>query len=108
MKRPLIGITMDTRDGGGYYQLGFDYSTSIEKAGGLPLGIPYKTDHSLIPQIVDALDGILFTGGDDLDPALYGETWHPSAQRIDPERQNFELALLAEVARRKLPALGNC
>lgn len=107
-KRPIIGVTMDTRDEGGYYQLGFDYTKSIEKAGGLPLGIPYKTDHFLIPQIVDALDGILFTGGNDLDPALYGESWHPQAQRIDPERQNFELALLAEVEKRRLPALAIC
>src|SRR5882757_3231685 len=108
MKRPIIGITLDTRDGGDYYQLGFDYSKSIEKAGGLPFAIPYKTDHSLIPQIVDALDGILFTGGDDLDPALYGQTWHPKAQKIDPDRQNFELALMAEVEKRKLPALAIC
>jgi putative glutamine amidotransferase len=108
MKRPIIGITMDTRDEGGYYQLGFDYPKSIEKAGGLPLGIPYKTDHTLIPQILDVLDGILFTGGNDLDPALYGESWHAEAQKIDPERQAFELALLAEVEKRRLPALAIC
>ena len=57
-RRPVIGITMDTRDGeGGYYQLGFDYTQSIEKAGGLPFAIPYKTDPALIPQIADHLDG---------------------------------------------------
>jgi putative glutamine amidotransferase len=108
MKRPIIGITMDTRDEGNYYQLGFDYAKAVETAGGVPLGIPYKTGHSLIPQILGVLDGILFTGGNDLDPALYGEAWHPKAQRIDPDRQNFELALLAEVERRRLPALAIC
>jgi putative glutamine amidotransferase len=108
MKRPIIGITMDTRDEGNYYQLGFDYAKAVETAGGVPLGIAYKTDPSLIPQILDVLDGILFTGGNDLDPALYGEAWHPKAQRIDPDRQNFELALLAEVERRRLPALAIC
>ena len=107
-RRPVIGITMDTRDEGAFYQLGFDYAKSVEKAGGLPLGIPYKTDLSLIPQIVDALDGVLFTGGNDLDPALYGETWHPKAVRIDPDRQNFELELLAEVEKRRTPALAIC
>src|SRR3954470_11281784 len=104
MKRPIIGITLDYRDNAAYYQLGFDYAKAVETAGGLPFGIPFKTDHSLIPQIVDALDGILFTGGDDLDPALYGQQWHPKAQKIDPDRQNFELALMAEVEKRKLPA----
>jgi putative glutamine amidotransferase len=110
MNRPLIGITMDTRDGEpGFYQLGIDYAKSVEKAGGLPLAIPYKTERALIPQIVDALDGILFTGGNDLDPKLYGEEErHPRAVPIDPDRQNFELALLAEVERRRLPALAIC
>jgi putative glutamine amidotransferase len=109
MKRPRIGITTDTRnEGGAYYQLAWDYATSVEKAGGLPLAIPYKTDPSLIPDYVDLFDGILFTGGDDLDPSLYGEEWHPKAARIDPDRQNFELALIAEVEKRRLPMMAIC
>src|SRR5207302_1151958 len=83
-------------------------ATAVEKAGGLPLLLPYRTDVSLIPQIVDLLDGMLFSGGNDLDPALYGETYHPKAVPIDPDRQRFELALLAEVERRRMPALGIC
>jgi putative glutamine amidotransferase len=106
--RPLIGITTDTVDDKPAYYLSFAYTSAIEKAGGLPLAIPYRTDHSLIPQYVELLDGILFTGGDDLDPALYGEEWHPNAGHIDPDRQAFELALLAEVEKRKLPALFVC
>ena len=51
---------------------------------------------------------MLFSGGNDLDPALYGETYHPKAEPIDPARQQFELALLAEVERRRTPALGIC
>lgn len=109
MNRPLIGITTDTRrEGGAYYQLAWDYCTSVEQAGGLPLAIPYCANLSLIPQYVDACDGILFTGGDDLDPALYGQQWHPQADHIDPDRQRFELALLAEVEKRRLPMLAIC
>jgi putative glutamine amidotransferase len=116
LKRPVIGVTMDTRDAepnsppgaSGYYQLAFDYTTAIEKAGGLPLAIPYRSHHALIPQIVDLLDGVLFTGGNDLDPALYGEQWHPRAAQIDPARQAFEMALLAEVERRRVPSLFIC
>ena len=106
--RPLIGITTDTVDDKPAYYLSFAYASAVEMAGGLPLAIPYRTDHSLIPQYVDLLDGILFTGGDDLDPALYGEEWHPKASHIDLDRQAFELALLAEVEKRKLPALCIC
>src|SRR5688572_3749775 len=108
MRRPVIGITMVHKDDLSGYQLTFDYSRSIEAAGGLPFAIPYRTHPALIPQYVDLCDGILFTGGNDLDPALYGESWHPKAVRIDPDRQRFELALLAEVERRRTPVLGVC
>jgi putative glutamine amidotransferase len=109
MRRPVIGITMDQKNDGSGYQLTFDYAKSIEAAGGLPFAIPYKVHPALIPQYVDLCDGILFTGGNDLDPALYGdEPWHPKAARIDPARQQFELALLAEVERRRTPCLGVC
>lgn len=106
--RPLIGITTDTVDGKPAYYLSHAYASAVEKAGGLPMAIPYQVDLSLIPQYLDLLDGILFTGGDDLDPALYGKTWHPNAGRIDPTRQTFELALLAEVEKRRLPTLCIC
>jgi putative glutamine amidotransferase len=106
--RPVIGITIDTHDEADHYESPASYSTAIERAGGLPLLIPYQSDLSLIPQYVDLFDGIMFTGGNDLDPALYGQDWHPKAVRIDPARQKFELALLAEVEKRRLPALGVC
>lgn len=108
MSRPRIGITTDTHDCPERYESPAGYATSVEKAGGLPLLLPYRTDLSLVPQMVDALDGVLFSGGNDLDPALYGETYHPQAVPIDPKRQAFELALLAEVERRRMPALGVC
>ncbi len=88
MIRPKIGITIDTHDDAGKYESPFDYSKAIERAGGLPLLIPYESDLSLIPQYVDLFDGILFTGGNDLDPSLYGQSWHPKAERIDPARRN--------------------
>jgi putative glutamine amidotransferase len=108
MKRPVIGITMDYGDKPNRYMLPYDYATSIERAGGLPWPLPYMTDLSLIPEIVDRLDGIVFSGGDDLDPSLYGQTRHPRAEPIDPNRQRFELALIAEVEKRRMPALGIC
>ena len=63
-RRPVIGITLDNRDDfPSRYEGSADYATSVERAGGLPLFLPFRTDLSLIPQIVDALDGILFSGG---------------------------------------------
>jgi putative glutamine amidotransferase len=108
MPRPIIGITLDYGDKPRQYMLPYDYATSVERAGGLPWPLPFKTDLSLIPEIVDRLDGIVFSGGDDLDPSLYGQSWHPKAEPIDPDRQKFELALIAEVEKRRMPALGIC
>jgi putative glutamine amidotransferase len=107
-KRPAIGITIDRDDSSEKYASCFSYAKAIELAGGLPLLLPYKSDLSLIPQYLDVLDGVLLSGGNDLDPALYNEEWHPQAQRIDPDRQRWDMALLAEIERRRAPVLGVC
>jgi len=99
---------MDSGEKPGTCALGAAYVTAVQEAGGIPWPVAYAIGHDRIPQIVDRLDGILFSGGDDLDPALYGQPWHPKAARIDPARQRFELTLLAEVERRRLPTLGIC
>jgi putative glutamine amidotransferase len=107
-KRPLIGITVDLCDEGDKYESPMAYAGAVEKAGGLPLLIPFRMDLSIIPELVDRLAGIVFSGGHDLDPGLYGQSWHPKAEHIDPVRQRFELALMAEVEKRRLPTLGIC
>src|SRR6476659_5638701 len=101
MKRPVIGITTDYNDRLTQYMLPYGYAASIERAGGLPFLLPYKVDLSLIPDYVDRVDGVLFSGGNDLDPNTYGQELHPMAVPIDPDRQRFEMALLAEVERRR-------
>ena len=106
-KRPVIGVTVDRSDKE-QYQSPFTYAEAVIKAGGLPMLLPYKADLALVPAYVAELDGMLFTGGPDLDPAVYGETYHPGTSPIDPDRQKFETALLAEVERRRMPALGVC
>lgn len=108
MKRPRIAITVDSHDKPGLYESPMTYAQAVEAGGGLPFLLPYQTDLSLIGEFVDALDGIVFSGGNDLDPALYGQSRHLMAVPIAPERQRFELALMAEVERRRTPALGIC
>src|SRR6187397_292041 len=108
MKRPVIGITTDSSDAADRYYSTMTYAAAVEKAGGLPLLLPFGVDHSLIPQYVDLLDGICFSGGNDMNPCRYGEEWHPKVARMDERREKFEFALIAEVEKRKLPALGVC
>lgn len=108
-KRPLIGITTDTHDKPNQYESPCGYSTSVERAGGLPVLLPYKVDVSLVAAYVDSCDGIILSGGNDIDPATYGDApYHPKAAPIDPLRQRFEMALLAEIERRRKPVLGIC
>lgn len=108
MNRPVIGITTDHHDTEPRYLSTMTYVAAVEKAGGLPLLLPFDVDHALIPQYVDLLDGICFSGGNDMNPVRYGEEWHPKVARMDERRERFEFALIAEVEKRRLPALGVC
>ena len=107
-KRPVIGITVDYNNERTQYLCPYSYTAAVEKAGGLPLMLPYRCDLSLIPQYADLIDGMLFSGGHDIDPCCYGEQWHPKVTPIDPLREKFERALLSEVERRRIPTLGIC
>lgn len=107
-KRPVIGVTCDYRDDKPSYSLPFAYCDAVEKAGGLPLMLPYRADVSLAANYVDLVDGMLFTGGNDLDPTQWGEAVHPKAVPIDPLRERFERALMQVVESRRLPTLGIC
>jgi gamma-glutamyl-gamma-aminobutyrate hydrolase PuuD len=108
MTRPLIGITTDYNPKRTSYQSQYTYAESVERGGGLPVLIPYRVNFDLIPQFVSTLQGIVFTGGDDLDPSSYGESKANGVELVDPERERFERALLAEVEKRRLPTLGIC
>jgi putative glutamine amidotransferase len=108
-RRPVIGITTDSNDSDDRYMSTITYAAAVERAGGLPLLLPFAVDHALIPQYVDLLDGICFSGGNDMDPSKYcDEPWHPKCIKMDQRRQEFEFALIAEVEKRRLPALGVC
>jgi putative glutamine amidotransferase len=107
-RRPVIGITLDHVQQASRYMLPKPYVQAVERAGGLPLLLPYAVDHALIDAYADLIDGMLFTGGDDLDPSRWGQVYHPNAKPIDPDRERFEMALLAAVEKRRLPTLGIC
>jgi putative glutamine amidotransferase len=109
MTPPLIGITRDSDGTPGPTDSHYSfYRDSVAKAGGQPREIFYTADLTGIPALLDELDGLLLSGGDDLDPALYHQPWHPKAHKIDPRRQAFELELLRQAEARRLPILGIC
>lgn len=82
------------------------YVRAVEHAGGRPLLVPPSEDG--IDETLEALDGIIFSGGGDLDPETYGADAHPETKQISPERDAAELALLQAALRRDMPVLAVC
>ena len=105
MTRPLIGLTADVV--AGQTQLGGPYADMVVEAGGLPVVLPARA--GLRAEMLDRLDGVILTGGPDIDVSRFGTPLHPAAVCMVPERQEAEFALLdAIVARPDLPVLGIC
>jgi putative glutamine amidotransferase len=111
-KRPLIGLTLDAEQPGGYskypwYALRQNYTAAIAAAGGLPIALPH--DAGLAEAYLDRLDALIITGGAfDVDPALYGdEERHPTVE-LKSNRTTAELLLLQGALVRNMPVLGIC
>ena len=112
MARPVVGITTYVTDAKwGYWNLEaalipFDYVKAVERAGGRAMLVPPSPDG--VEETLDALDGVIFTGGSDVDPELYGEMAHPETSGIVRMRDDAELALLRAALDRDMPVLGIC
>lgn len=104
-RRPLIGITADAN--ADKFIISRSYCAMVDKAGGLPLILPCLAERAA--EFVEQCDGIILTGGDDPITTHWGVPMHPKSKPIDPQRQQFELALLEQLAAMKSkPVLGIC
>ena len=83
-----------------------DYVRAVERAGGRPLLVPPSDEG--VEETLDLLDGLVLSGGSDLDPALYGHDPHPETKGVLPERDRAELALLHGALERDMPMLAVC
>jgi len=83
-----------------------DYVESVRRAGGEPRVFDPLEDQP--EQIVGEVQGVLMTGGVDIDPARYGEEPHATVTAIEPERDAFEFALLLAAREARLPVFGIC
>jgi putative glutamine amidotransferase len=110
--RPVIGITTYvTPAKWGYWELEValipaDYVRAVERAGGRPLLVPPAEEG--VDETLEVLDGIVFSGGSDIDPELYGDEPHPETLGVHPERDAAELDLLTAALDRDMPVLGIC
>ena len=111
MKKPLIGITLDSEEPGNYskfpwYAIRNNYLHSIERFGGIPF--PLLNSKKNIKKIYNLLDGLIITGGNfDIDPQIYGEKCKES-RIIKNNRTNFELSICKMFLKSSKPILGIC
>jgi len=84
----------------------FAYVRAVSTAGGRPVQLP--PDDAAVGETLDRLDGLVMTGGIDIDPALYGGDEHPSMAGTRPEQDHAELALLEAALERNMPVLAIC
>ena len=115
LRKPLIGITCNTLPADGNVMPGMirtfvnsDYISSVERAGGVPLLLPPVAGYESALAQLAAVDGLILTGGPDVDPRLYGE--EPLAQlgTVNHERDRYELLVVIAAEELEKPTLGIC
>jgi putative glutamine amidotransferase len=113
--RPRIVITAGSNPGTtNHTWLRFDYLHAISKARGLPSIVasgftnPLDDAEQLAGEILDNCDGLMLSGGTDVDPKIFGEVPHTALGRVDGPRDPFEITLAREAVRRDMPVLGIC
>lgn len=105
---PVIGITCSWDDNNGRYYLNSLYARAITAAGGLPVLIPDCLGQDEIGELPSLIDGLLLTGGGDVDPEYFGEEPLPTCGEITPARDAFEIALVKIALAAGMPVLGIC
>jgi gamma-glutamyl-gamma-aminobutyrate hydrolase PuuD len=109
--KPIVGITTYlTPAAWGAWQLDAalvpaSYVRAVTRAGGSPLLVPPGAAHE---ETLDSVDALIFSGGSDLDPELYGEQVHPETDGWVRERDDFELGLMQAALARDVPLLAIC
>jgi putative glutamine amidotransferase len=110
--RPVIGLTLDAEEPGGYsklpwYALRQNYFSAVAEAGGLPIALPHDPERAA--EYLGLIDGLLVTGGAfDVDPALYGDASQHETVSLKPGRTEFELAITRAALAADKAVLGIC
>jgi putative glutamine amidotransferase len=84
------------------------YVTALENAGLVPLIVPPLTSADAASAVLDSVAGLVLTGGEDVDPARYGEKRHEKVRNVNPTRDAAEVALIKEAKDRGTPVLAIC
>lgn len=106
-KAPVIGLSATYETG--QNNVPNTYIISVRKAGGIPVILPVTDDPAIIARMVESIDGLILTGGEDVDPLLwYGEEPLPAMGGIVPVRDFFDIHLARKAVEAGIPVLGIC
>lgn len=111
--RPIIGITTKSQTAKSSagdiesHVIAHTYSDNVIRAGGIPVLLAPVPDPD-VPALLGRLDGLILSGGGDVEAHRYGAETHPSMGRMDFDRDEFELALALEAKEQRLPLFAIC
>ncbi len=111
MSIPLIGVIPDrdkSQKGHPILTVMEAYTQAVSRAGAVPVIVPLGIPSADLPALVGRLDGVLFTGGGDVRPQVYGSQDHPLVSGIDDDRDRIEIDLFHLLAGSEKPFLGIC
>ncbi|MBP1937032.1 gamma-glutamyl-gamma-aminobutyrate hydrolase family protein [Paenibacillus sediminis] len=109
--KPLIGITstlVSIRPGTAGSYVADGYFEGLARYGAIPVVIPLMSDEEVVKELIERVDGVLFSGGEDIGPHLYGEMPHPKLGEVMPKRDRLEMAAIRHALSLGKPVLGIC
>lgn len=106
--KPVIGISSNWGEGTST-SVSLTYVQSVIRAGGVPMVIPLTQDPELLAAMLERVDAVIMTGGEDIDPLKwYGEEPLPAMGSIVPDRDEFDILLIKMAVEKNMPVLGIC
>lgn len=106
-RRPIIGIS-DLYKNDNNAAVPRSYVDAVLQTGGIPVVVPLIHEKEKIIELLNSLDGLVFTGGEDFDPSYYNERAIPQMGKINAPRDEFDIKLLRLAVERGVPVLGIC
>ncbi|MEA4999815.1 MAG: gamma-glutamyl-gamma-aminobutyrate hydrolase family protein [Candidatus Limiplasma sp.] len=107
-RMPIIGVTGSIEDDEHRQFINSNYLARLLKAGMIPLVLSLDMDSHQIPLCLDRLDGLLLSGGNDVDPMMFGEAPTTGLGAVSPKRDKLEMHVVKEAYRRNMPIFAIC
>ena len=102
----IVGLTTYGCNQAGNYTLPADYVSALRRAGAVPVLLP--PGEARVTSVLDRLDAVVFAGGGDIDPSVYGGNHDPTIYMVDRDRDEMEIALARLAVQRDIPTLAIC